>query len=300
MNEKHCSCCDIKKSKNNFYKMRSARDGLNPICKECHKFRYRYKPRPKKAKKIILIGKTKKCPSCNKTKDYAHYHVDRNKANGRVASCKDCSNAYKKNKYDNDLAYKKRKLKYSKQKETLLKNNITTALHYKHCKLCEEIFVISLHRGDPGPSLQQSFCSKECGYKNQVINQVKRQSKKLKEDPVYNINSRMRTRIWATLKRNNKITSATKIVKNLPYSALELKQHLEKNFKKGMTWDKFLNGEIHIDHVIPLALFNIDSEESEDFKRAWSLNNLQPLWAKENIKKGAKITKAHQTKFSYA
>lgn len=75
----------------------------------------------------------------------------------------------------------------------------------------------------------------------------------------------------------------------LGFTVDELKIHLEKLFKPNMTWEKFINGEIHIDHKIPLSVFNFTSPDHIDFKRCWCLTNLQPLWAKENLKKGAKL-----------
>jgi len=71
------------------------------------------------------------------------------------------------------------------------------------------------------------------------------------------------------------------------YKLEDLKNHLEKHFKSGMSWENY--GEWHIDHIIPISNFIIDSVESEEFKKCWSLNNLQPLWADENIKKSNKM-----------
>ena len=48
------------------------------------------------------------------------------------------------------------------------------------------------------------------------------------------------------------------------------------------------HGQWHIDHIKPVHLFNYKSTDDEEFKECWSLNNLQPLWAKDNFKKGAK------------
>lgn len=69
----------------------------------------------------------------------------------------------------------------------------------------------------------------------------------------------------------------------LPYSKAELLAHLERQFLAGMTWDNY--GQWHIDHIIPLAAFSISSIEDEDFLSAWSLSNLRPLWAADNLKK---------------
>ena len=40
-----------------------------------------------------------------------------------------------------------------------------------------------------------------------------------------------------------------------------------------------------LDHKIPVSLFNIKGIKSKDFKQCWALENLQPMWEKENIKK---------------
>jgi len=72
------------------------------------------------------------------------------------------------------------------------------------------------------------------------------------------------------------------------YNTTDLMAHLERQFLKGMTWDNY--GEWHIDHVIPVASFAIDSPECQDFKACWSLSNLRPLWARDNIVKSDSIT----------
>lgn len=62
----------------------------------------------------------------------------------------------------------------------------------------------------------------------------------------------------------------------------------------GMTWGNYgINGWT-IDHKIPISVFNFTSSDHEDFKRCWALSNLQPLWAYDNISKGAKLTKHFQ------
>ncbi len=70
------------------------------------------------------------------------------------------------------------------------------------------------------------------------------------------------------------------------YSIKELRIHLERQFTKGMTWDNFNAGEIHIDHIRPLSSFDLADEEQ--LRLAWDITNLRPLWAEENIKKSSK------------
>lgn len=70
----------------------------------------------------------------------------------------------------------------------------------------------------------------------------------------------------------------------VPYTLQDLKTHLEKQFTEGMSWDNY--GEWHIDHIKPVSSFNIRSTSDDDFKECWKLNNLQPLWELDNLKKG--------------
>jgi hypothetical protein len=72
-------------------------------------------------------------------------------------------------------------------------------------------------------------------------------------------------------------------VKLLGISYEKAKQHLERQFTKGMTWDNY--GEWHIDHIYPLA----KATTEEELIRLCHYTNLQPLWALDNLKKGANI-----------
>jgi hypothetical protein len=74
----------------------------------------------------------------------------------------------------------------------------------------------------------------------------------------------------------------------LGFTPDQLRLHLEARFLPGMTWDAYLRGEIHTDHIKPISWFNYDSTEHPDFKACWSLDNLQPMWAKDNVTKQAR------------
>lgn len=72
----------------------------------------------------------------------------------------------------------------------------------------------------------------------------------------------------------------------------DLIRHLEYLFQLGMTWSNY--GKWHIDHKVPVSVFNFTSPGHADFKRCWALSNLQPMWAGDNIKKSAKLDKPFQ------
>jgi len=70
------------------------------------------------------------------------------------------------------------------------------------------------------------------------------------------------------------------------YNLSQLMEHLESQFVDGMTWENY--GEWHIDHIRPISSFNYTKPEDYEFMQCWSLDNLQPLWAADNIKKSNK------------
>lgn len=69
------------------------------------------------------------------------------------------------------------------------------------------------------------------------------------------------------------------------YTLEELMAHLERQFLPGMSWDN--KGDWHIDHIIPRSSFEYESPDDPEFKQAWALTNLRPLWAVDNIRKNA-------------
>jgi len=70
------------------------------------------------------------------------------------------------------------------------------------------------------------------------------------------------------------------------YNFKQLVHHLEQQWIAHMSWQNY-GSTWHIDHIRPVASFGYISPEYDDWLKCWGLNNLQPLWAKENIKKGA-------------
>jgi predicted RNase H-like nuclease (RuvC/YqgF family) len=101
----------------------------------------------------------------------------------------------------------------------------------------------------------------------------------------------LRSRIYSVLKG---IYKSKKTIDLLGCSIEKLKQHLESNFKLGMSWDNYGTGwkgkgmqEWHIDHKIPCSSFDL-SKPSEQ-RKCFHYTNLQPLWARENISKKDKI-----------
>ena len=98
----------------------------------------------------------------------------------------------------------------------------------------------------------------------------------------YRILNSLRIRIWHGLKNNIKSETTMKLI---GCSIEQLKNHLEKRFTKDMSWNNY--GSWHIDHIKPCASFDMNIEEQQ--KICFHFTNLQPLWAKDNLKKSNKI-----------
>ena len=93
--------------------------------------------------------------------------------------------------------------------------------------------------------------------------------------------------IRGALTRGGKSPRAEKL---LGYSIAELKKRLEAQFTKGMTWEKFNAGEIHIDHIVPISDFDFEEEGDAGWRSCWCYTNLRPLWAADNLAKSSKRT----------
>ena len=100
----------------------------------------------------------------------------------------------------------------------------------------------------------------------------------------YKLKCRLRHRLRMALKGNFKSGSA---VDDLGCSIPELKVYLESKFSPGMTWDNWSDVGWHIDHIKPLASF--DLTDRKQLLEACHYTNLQPLWAKDNIIKSDKL-----------
>jgi len=133
--------------------------------------------------------------------------------------------------------------------------------------------------------------SRELRFKNiEKYRKIGREREALRlKTPSGNINNRMSCALRHALKSEKNGQRWEHLV---GYTCNDLMEHLEKLFKDGMSWQN--HGEWHIDHKIPISAFNFTKPEHIDFNRCWSLENLQPMWASENISKGSNLEKPFQ------
>jgi len=93
----------------------------------------------------------------------------------------------------------------------------------------------------------------------------------------------MRYAIWAALRGRKSGRSWEELA---GYSVEALATHIARQFLPGMGWQNI--GDWHVDHIVPLANFTYQSSSDPEFRAAWALTNLRPLWKRDNLMKGPK------------
>ena len=111
--------------------------------------------------------------------------------------------------------------------------------------------------------------------------------RRYREDPIFRLNHNISVAIGDSLKESNLSKNRRHWEDIVGYDKEDLQIYLESLFEANMTWDNY--GKWHIDHIIPLSFFKYKSTDDVEFKYCWSLNNLQPLWAEENLNKKDRI-----------
>lgn len=117
----------------------------------------------------------------------------------------------------------------------------------------------------------------EINAKAVVRRRVKRAS-----DPVFAMAHRARARI-AHAYRGALKPAKTQALIGCTFE--EFAAHIEAQFAPGMSWSN--RGEWHIDHIVPICSF--DLSDAEQAARAFHFTNCRPLWASDNLAKGARL-----------
>lgn len=106
----------------------------------------------------------------------------------------------------------------------------------------------------------------------------------------FNCAIKFRRRIYMAI-RKQYTSKSFSTIELLGCSYDELKSYLESKFTEGMTWEKLLDGKIHLDHIVPCSSFDLSKPDEQ--KKCFHYTNLQPLWAKDNLSKSNKLDWSH-------
>lgn len=216
-----------------------------------------------------IINKT--CSVCNKTKERNCFSTNGKK--GLRSECKECRNMKaKQHRIDNLDKYREKDKKYyDKNKEIILEKSKQYNI-LNHDKICQ----------NKKKYYQENIESiKDYHQKNKELRNQKKKERN-KNDTLFRIKESLKTRI-------HKVLNCNKTDKSWNYidcTCNELKEWLEYQFDNNMTWDNY-SIYWHIDHVIPIATFNLLNKVQQ--KRCFHWTNLRPLNKSENMSKSDKI-----------
>lgn len=203
---------------------------------------------------------TKCCTKCHQNKPLEAFYIDKKTIDGYCNRCKECK---RKHYHEHRIEILKRMRRYQQSNKQHLQN------YYQKNK--ERICAYSKQwRKDHPEAFRIAH---------------KKWRTKFNQTPLGKLRHATRRRIENQMKRL-KIHIKTCSYSDNGCSSIQLKQHIESKFQPGMTWDNYGWAGWHLDHIRPIASF--DLTKPEEILAANHYTNLQPLWAKDNIVKGDK------------
>jgi hypothetical protein len=216
---------------------------------------------------------TKVCSKCKENKKVCEFGNSKSSKDGLLYCCKKCNNERGKNY-----------IKENYQK-TLEQHRKWTAknpewVYNRHKKWREE-------NPEKVKELQEEWYKKNpekrLEYrKNYKPRKNQQRKERRKIDPLFVLTNNLRSRMYKFLITLN-ITKKNTTFEIVGCSPEFLKEHLEKQFVSGMSWEN--RTDWHIDHIIPLS----SAKTEEELYKLCHYTNLKPLWAEENLKKSNKI-----------
>ena len=235
----------------------------------------------------------KVCTMCQEEKVLEDFTFDKgNKKDGRRASCKECcrkknaeyikANPDKKLESDKKSYEKLKEKKLAQKKEYYLKKKEEILLKRKEYHLNNKEKISFKNKEYRAANLEHlKKHNREYQRKYAKILSAKRKQL-VNSTPLRQFKERIRLLTkgaFYRLKQDKRFN--THSILGADWGIV--KEHFVSQFKDGMTWEAFIAGEIHVDHIQPLA----SAKTEEELMSLCHYTNLQPLWALDNLKKGA-------------
>lgn len=215
------------------------------------------------------MNNLKICTTCKVEQPYTSFFKNKETKDGYRPDCKSCRKIYQLN---NKNKIKDQKRKYYLNNHRCVRDK--TKKYYEENKERASYVKKLWHERNPQRYLEKS----------------KERARYLRGTNVsYKINGSMSASINKHLRINKTNKYGSSWIKIVNYTVEDLKSHLESKFIDDMSWENYGLYGWHIDHIIPKSFFKFDSYDHPAFKACWSLENLQPLWAKDNLKKNNKV-----------
>tara|TARA_B100001094_G_scaffold117052_1_gene112893 strand:- start:5520 stop:6122 length:603 start_codon:yes stop_codon:yes gene_type:complete len=154
----------------------------------------------------------------------------------------------------------------------------------KRCKACVRKIQLARYHEDPAKHLERHKSWRARGGLEKM-NAYQRNWRKNNMTPERKIRKSVSVAVYLVLKKGAKSKGGSTFA-HLPYTPAELKEHIEKQFDRHMSWENY-GTYWNLDHIIPQAALSYNSLTHPNFEKCWALNNLRPLEAKLNSSKGS-------------
>ena len=212
--------------------------------------------------------------------------------------CQDCRVLYKKNygkqyRTEHNEELKEYGKEYSKIPEVKEKKNKRQSTEeYKDYmkRYCAEQYEIPEVKEKKIRKSKEYYeqNKEEISEKSHVYNQKpevkERKNKRVRERMQTDIDYRLSVLFRHRMKKLLKgISKSKKSLEYLGCSVKEYRSYIGSLFTEGMSWEKVMNGSIHIDHKIPCCAFDLKDENQ--LVICFNYKNTQPLWANDNLLK---------------
>ena len=221
--------------------------------------------------------------------------------------CKSCYNlSVSKRILENSLKLTRRKFcllpgfRFCIKCKLIQPQDCFATLNHEMCRICASIYSkeyrrinkdkISLHHKQLYKDNKEDYDKriKEWSktHKTQILLNAKRYQKAKRQTYQGKLDGLMATQIYLSLNGKKNCISLTI---HVGFTLETLIKHIETQFKDGMSWGAYLNGDIEVDHIIPRAAFSYTPSKDEGFYLCWGLHNLRPEWRNDNRRKSDKL-----------
>jgi len=220
------------------------------VCRACNT----KKQKAAQAQKVAATPPvpSRRCSRCTITKAASEFTSDKSQPGGLSLYCRLCKSFYA--------------ISRSQKYQATLKDS-----QFLNCTMCKK----------DKPADQMRTSESKCLDCNSKYKQAY-DARRYATDENFRLGSLLRRRVLDALKGANK---SQRTMDLLGCTIEDFKHHIMQQFHPGMTMEN--QGLWHLDHIRPCA--DWDLTKPEDQAGCFHYSNYQPLWATDNLSKGAKL-----------
>lgn len=260
---KTCSKCGKAKPLGEFHNQSRNPNKKRTICKYCanlHRRKISSQNHSGKNYRIALGIQEKCCVQCQLWKPFKEFH--KSKRDGHRSKCKICRSKEGKRYYYATIEHQQERTKKYRKANPEVGRAGCKRHYYKY---------------------QEHHCARAKKWRKnnpeKVRRNQRRNNKKERATAKGKLNHSIGTALWAALSGREKGRKWQSLV---GYSIQELKTHLDGTMPDGYSWQDYIEGKLHLHHIIPRNFFKFENAEDVEFRMCWRLENLALLPAEIN------------------